>query len=81
MILVWVLKIYQKFLSPFLPIGCRFYPSCSSYMMEAIKKYGSLKGLGLGTLRILRCNPWTRGGYDPVPCNNIKNQKVVSCKD
>ncbi len=64
---ILIIKIYQKFISPFLPEGCRFYPSCSEYLACAIKKYGILKGLGLGIWRILRCNPWNTGGYDPVP--------------
>ncbi len=62
-----IIKIYQKYVSPFLPGGCRFHPTCSEYIAQAIKKYGILRGLGLGIWRILRCNPWNSGGYDPVP--------------
>lgn len=47
--------------------GCRFHPTCSRYMYQAVEKYGSVKGVWLGLKRILRCHPWTRGGYDPVP--------------
>ena len=50
-----------------MPPSCRFYPTCSEYMAEAIMKYGALKGLGLGIWRLLRCNPFCKGGYDPVP--------------
>lgn len=66
-LLIFVVKGYQKFFSPFLPGGCRFEPSCSEYMISAIERHGWLKGLGLGVWRILRCNPWNPGGYDPVP--------------
>jgi len=57
---------YQKFISPFLPRSCRFYPSCSTYAILAIEKYGFLKGIYLSIKRILRCNPFHPGGYDPV---------------
>jgi len=69
------IKLYQYTLSPdhgFGRIfnrtaGCRFHPSCSQYMYEAVEKHGAVRGLGLGTWRILRCNPWSKGGFDPVP--------------
>lgn len=61
-----LLRFYKKFISPFLPRCCRFYPTCSEYMAEAIRKKGVLKGLCMGFWRILRCNPFNRGGYDPV---------------
>ncbi|MBI5418399.1 membrane protein insertion efficiency factor YidD [Candidatus Poribacteria bacterium] len=64
--LVKLIKMYQKFLSPFLPSSCRFNPTCSQYTIDAIEKYGLFKGLKLGVLRILRCNPFCNGGYDPV---------------
>ncbi len=54
---------------------CRFTPTCSQYMKEAIEKYGSVKGIWLGIKRILRCNPFGKYGYDPVPEKNIKNKK------
>jgi putative membrane protein insertion efficiency factor len=60
------LRFYKTYLSPFLPSSCRFYPTCSEYAMEAINKYGVLKGSIKGIYRILRCNPFNRGGYDPV---------------
>ncbi len=65
--LLLIIRIYQKYVSPFLPGGCRFYPSCSDYTANAIEKHGILRGLGLGIWRVLRCNPWNPGGYDPVP--------------
>jgi putative membrane protein insertion efficiency factor len=58
---------YQKFISPALPPSCRFSPSCSQYTLEAVSKYGALKGLWLGVRRLIRCHPFNPGGYDPVP--------------
>ncbi|HPO89918.1 MAG TPA: membrane protein insertion efficiency factor YidD [Victivallales bacterium] len=66
-ILISFLKFYKSFISPFLPPMCRFRPTCSEYMMIAIKKHGIFKGLIMGITRILRCNPLCSGGYDPVP--------------
>ncbi|NPD82554.1 membrane protein insertion efficiency factor YidD [Prevotella sp. PINT] len=58
---------YQHAISPFTPSACRFTPTCSEYMRQAIIKHGSVKGLWLGIRRILRCHPWGGSGYDPVP--------------
>jgi putative membrane protein insertion efficiency factor len=66
-ILIFIIRVYQKILSPFLPRTCRFYPTCSAYYIEALKKYGFFKGSYIGIKRILRCHPWNDGGYDPVP--------------
>ena len=60
---------YKKCISPLLPKSCIYYPSCSSYMFEAIQKHGVIKGIFLGTKRLLRCVPWREGGFDPVPDN------------
>lgn len=60
---------YKKCISPLLPNVCIYYPSCSTYMLEAIKKFGVCKGIFLGTKRLLRCVPWKDGGFDPVPDN------------
>jgi len=62
-----LVKGYQWFISPVLPGSCRFYPTCSSYTLQAIDTHGALKGGWLGLKRILRCHPWNDGGYDPVP--------------
>jgi putative membrane protein insertion efficiency factor len=62
-----LIRLYQLTLSPLLPPACRFEPSCSRYTYQAIDKYGLIKGSWLGFKRILRCNPFNPGGYDPVP--------------
>ena len=61
-----LLKLYKMFLSPFLPPSCRFTPTCSEYTLQAIEKYGSLKGSWIGAKRLCRCQPLCSGGYDPV---------------
>ncbi len=66
-VLLVLIKGYQQILSPYLRPCCRFTPSCSHYAIEAIQKYGALKGSGMAIWRILRCNPFCKGGYDPVP--------------
>lgn len=65
--LIVLVKFYQYFISPMLPPSCRYEPSCSSYMIEAIQVHGPIKGFYLGIRRILRCHPLREGGYDPVP--------------
>ncbi|ERJ91579.1 membrane protein insertion efficiency factor YidD [Treponema lecithinolyticum] len=62
-----LIRCYQVCLSPLFPPCCRFYPTCSNYALEAFKKHGVFKGLFLTVKRILRCNPYCSGGYDPVP--------------
>lgn len=66
-IFIFPLKVYKKMISPMLGPRCRYYPSCSDYTMQAIGKHGVIKGIILGTFRILRCNPFCRGGVDHVP--------------
>jgi uncharacterized protein len=61
-----ILKLYKTYLSPFLPSACRFEPTCSVYMLDAVKKYGAAKGTFIGVKRILRCQPFCKGGEDPV---------------
>lgn len=65
-VLLFLLRMYQALVSPLLPPSCRFTPTCSAYAMEAIKKYGALRGSYLGLRRLLRCHPFHSGGYDPV---------------
>lgn len=62
---MFIIRIYQK-ISKFTFKKCRFYPTCSSYALEAIEKYGAFKGTYMSVYRLLRCNPWNPGGYDPV---------------
>ncbi len=63
---IWLIRVYKRTLSPMLPPSCRFSPSCSQYALEALEKYGLLKGTALGIYRLLRCHPFSRGGFDPV---------------
>lgn len=65
--LLFLIKVYQWCLSPFLGSQCRFYPSCSEYAREAIDTHGALYGTWLSVRRLLRCHPWNSGGVDPVP--------------
>jgi len=66
--ILFFLNIYKRFISPLLPTNtCRFYPTCSNYAIESIKKYGTIKGSYLGLKRLFRCHPFHPGGYDPVP--------------
>ncbi len=64
---ILLIRFYQRFISPFIGPHCRFTPTCSQYALEAIKKYGALKGGYLATRRLLKCHPFHEGGYDPVP--------------
>ena len=64
---VKMVRFYQKNISPLKPPVCRFTPSCSEYMRQAIVKHGAIRGTFMGTRRLLRCHPFTPGGYDPVP--------------
>lgn len=81
-----LIRFYQRFISPLFGPTCRYYPSCSSYAVEAIQLHGFFKGTGLGVWRILRCNPWSRGGVDfppgstrevPIPPDPIDDDEDV----
>ncbi|MBU3805774.1 MAG: membrane protein insertion efficiency factor YidD [Candidatus Fournierella pullistercoris] len=67
-VFVLLIRGYQRFISPLLGSNCRFRPTCSDYALEAIQTHGAAKGLVLAVGRILRCNPFGKTGYDPVPC-------------
>jgi putative membrane protein insertion efficiency factor len=65
-ILIGTLRLYKRWISPALPSACRFSPTCSEYMMDAIAKHGAVGGVARGVRRLLRCHPFHAGGYDPV---------------
>ena len=65
-LMILMIRGYQKFISPLFPPTCRFYPTCSVYFIQALQKYGVLKGSFLGIKRILKCHPFHPGGYDPL---------------
>lgn len=64
--LIWLVRLYQRFISPLTPPSCRYHPTCSNYMVEALQKHGA-KGFLMGLARIGRCHPFVEGGEDPVP--------------
>lgn len=66
-IFIYLIKFYKRFISPLTAARCKYYPSCSTYAIQAIEKFGALRGLALAVWRILRCNPWSMGGIDYVP--------------
>ena len=66
-IMIWFIKFYRKYISPLKTTKCPYFPSCSEYGLEAIQKHSALKGGLLTIWRIIRCNPFSKGGYDPVP--------------
>jgi uncharacterized protein len=65
-VLIAPIRVYQRLISPAIPRRCKYEPTCSRYAVDAIREYGILKGLVLAGWRLLRCNPWSHGGYDPV---------------
>ena len=79
LIYIWLLpvKIYQVAISPILGPKCRYQPTCSYYMVEAVKEWGILKGTWLGIRRIGRCHPWGGMGHDPVPKRKSRNEKIT----
>ena len=66
-LLIFLIKMYQRYISPLKTTKCPYYPTCSAYGLEAIQKHGAIKGSVLAAWRIVRCNPFSKGGYDPVP--------------
>ncbi|MBQ8403942.1 MAG: membrane protein insertion efficiency factor YidD [Clostridia bacterium] len=75
---ILLIKFYRKFISPLKPPCCRFTPTCSAYALEAFAEWGFFRGFFLSLMRILRCNPFCRGGYDPVPANPKKRKNKNS---
>ncbi len=70
-VLIAPVRFYQRFISRALPSRCKYHPTCSEYAVQAIRSYGVLRGLVLAAWRLLRCNPWSHGGLDPVEAQNI----------
>jgi putative membrane protein insertion efficiency factor len=70
-LMIWLVRLYKKFISPLLPPSCRFTPTCSAYAIEAFEKRGFFVGFILTVWRLLRCNPFCKAGYDPVPEEGI----------
>lgn len=71
-VMVQGIKGYRKYISPHTPSSCKYIPTCSQYGLQAVERFGAVKGGALAVWRILRCNPWSRGGYDPVPEKKAK---------
>lgn len=79
-LMVALLRVYRRFISPLIPPSCRFYPSCSTYAVEALQTHGPLRGSWLTTRRLLKCAPWHPGGYDPVPARpGAPVEETLSC--
>jgi putative membrane protein insertion efficiency factor len=74
LIFILPVRFYKRFISPLFPPSCRYQPTCSTYMIEAIEEWGVFKGLWLGTKRFFSCHPWSPGGYDPVPHKHSARQ-------
>ena len=70
-VVVFLIGVYRRAISPAFPRRCRFQPTCSAYTIEAVREYGALRGLGLGLWRIVRCHPFNPGGVDPVPRRSV----------
>jgi putative membrane protein insertion efficiency factor len=77
-IVIAVLKGYKAFVSPLLPSACRFYPTCSEYMLEAVRLHGVVRGVWMGLKRLGRCHPFHQGGYDPVSTAAMQAQRAQS---
>lgn len=74
--LIWLIRFYQKYISSRTPPSCKYYPTCSNYGIEAVSEYGALVGFFVTLWRILRCNPFSKGGFDPVPKKKKKPKRI-----
>jgi uncharacterized protein len=72
------IRFYRRFISPAFPRTCKYHPTCSEYAVQAIRRYGVLRGLVLAAWRLLRCNPWSHGGVDPVEAQTIFRTRTSS---
>jgi putative membrane protein insertion efficiency factor len=70
------IRLYRRLISPLLPARCKYHPTCSAYAVEAITRHGVVRGGGLAVWRLLRCNPFSHGGYDPVPARARRSRRV-----
>ena len=78
---IGAVRLYQWTLRPFIGANCRFHPTCSEYAIEALRRHGALRGGALACWRVLRCNPWNQGGYDPVPdCHGAATEPGRGCR-
>lgn len=75
-VLIKLVRLYQLAISPFLGSSCRHSPTCSQYMIEAIREWGAVRGVWLGLKRLVKCHPWGTSGYDPVPKNDFNEDKT-----
>ena len=80
-LMIGLVKLYRKFISPLKPPCCRFTPTCSEYALEAFMKRGFFIGLILTVWRVLRCNPFSKGGYDPVPEKGLRRVKIQAADE
>jgi putative membrane protein insertion efficiency factor len=76
-IVVGLLAAYKRWISPLLPPACRFHPTCSEYAREAVATHGLWRGTGLALWRVMRCQPLSRGGFDPVPAKNHTESRLA----
>jgi uncharacterized protein len=76
-LVVLILRFYQRWISPAFGQRCRYYPSCSEYAVQAVQRFGILRGLVLAGWRLLRCNPWSRGGFDPIDNQRLFRPKAT----
>jgi putative membrane protein insertion efficiency factor len=72
------IRLYRRLISPALPRRCKYHPSCSAYALQAVRSYGILRGLVLAGWRLLRCNPWSHGGHDPVEDQRLFHRRPAS---
>ncbi len=70
-IVIAPIRVYQRVISPLLPRRCKYHPTCSAYAVDSVREFGILRGLVLASWRLLRCNPWSHGGYDPVEAQRL----------
>ena len=78
-LVIGLLRLYKLVISPLLPPACRFQPTCSEYAMEAVARFGVWRGGGLALRRLLRCHPWSEGGFDPVPAGQAPERRAGGC--